>query len=224
MPVPLRTDFDGPQLRTAARKTKNGPQVRRPLSLAEIYEGASRTEAARVGGVTLQIVRDWVIKFNAYGPARLMDRKVSGRAPRLNNTHRAAAASTIESGPIPAVHGVVRWRIIDLCQWLWEEFKVIVAKQTLSRELRAMGYRKLSARPRHHAQAEGAIDSFKKTSPLAWPRSPAKKACLPPHKRSVWRRRLVSARRTRSPAAGPNAERAPARRKIKEPPRPISSA
>ena len=68
----------------------------------------------------------------------------------------------IESGPIPAVHGVVRWRLIDLCQWIFEEFRITVAKQTLSRELRAMGYRKLSARPRHHAQADrrgGALDA-----------------------------------------------------------------
>ena len=83
MPVPLRTDFDGPQLRTAARKTKDGPQVRRLLSLAAIYDGASRTEAARIGGVTLQIVRDWVIKFNAYGAAGLIDRKAPGRPSRL---------------------------------------------------------------------------------------------------------------------------------------------
>ena len=68
---------------------------------------------------------------------------------------------------MPAVHGVVRWRLIDLCQWLWEEFRVSIAKPTLSRELRAMGYRKLTARPRHHAQAEGAIEAFKKTSPRA---------------------------------------------------------
>src|SRR5262245_32367666 len=74
----------------------------------------------------------------------------------------------IESGPIPAVHGVVRWRLIDLAQWIFEEFRITIAKQTLSRELRAMGYRKLSARPRHHAQAEGAIEDFKKTSPRAW--------------------------------------------------------
>jgi len=37
--------------------------------------------------------------------------------------------------------------------------------QTLSREVRAMGYRKLSARPKHHAQAEGAIAAFKKNFP-----------------------------------------------------------
>jgi transposase len=109
----------------------------------------------------------------------LIDRKPPGQAPRLNDAHRAALASIIESGPIPAVHGVVRWRIVDLCQWIWEEFRVVVAKQTLSRELRAMGYRKLSARPRHHAQAAGAIEDFKKVCPSAWRRSGTKKASSP---------------------------------------------
>ena len=55
----------------------------------------------------------------------------------------------------------MRWRIVDLCQWIYEEFRVVVAKPTLSRELRGMGYRKLSARPRHHAQAPGAIEDKK---------------------------------------------------------------
>ena len=63
--------------------------------------------------VTLQIVRDWVLKFNALGPDGLIDRKPPGQAPRLNDTHRAALAAIIESGPIPAVHGVVRWRVVE---------------------------------------------------------------------------------------------------------------
>ena len=66
---------------------------------------------------------------------------------------------------MPAIHGVVRWRVIDLVQWLSDEFQVAVSKQTLSRELRAMGYRRLSARPRHHAQATGAIEAFKNVWP-----------------------------------------------------------
>ena len=162
MPVPLRCDFDSGQLRRFARRTKDGPQARRLLALAAIYDGATRTQAAAIGGVTLQIVRDWVVKFNARGPDGLIDRKAPGQPSRLNDTHRAALATMIESGPMPAVHGVVRWRLIDLCQWLFEEFRITVAKQTLSRELRGMGYRKLSARPRHHAQAEGAVEDFKK--------------------------------------------------------------
>jgi transposase len=173
MPIALRTDFTAAQVLAAAKKTKDGPQARRLLALATIYDGGTRSEAARVGGVTLQIVRDWVLKFNAAGPAGLLDRKAPGQPPKLNATHRAALAAQIESGPIPSIHGVVRWRVIDLCQWLFEEHKVNVAKQTLSRELRKMGYRKLSARPRHHAQADGAIEAFKKVCPPGWRRSRA---------------------------------------------------
>jgi len=171
MPIPLRGDFDAPGLRVLARKTKDAAQARRLLALAVIYEGGMRSEAAKTGGVTLQIVRDWVMKFNADGPDGLIDRKAPGQPSRLNATHRAALAAVIESGPIPSVHGVVRWRLVDLCQWLWDSFQVSIAKQTLSRELRAMEYRKLSARPRHHAQAEGAIEHFKKASRTFWGRS-----------------------------------------------------
>jgi hypothetical protein len=53
MPVPLRTDFNAATLRAIARQTKDGPQARRLLALAAIYEGATRTEAARIGGVTV---------------------------------------------------------------------------------------------------------------------------------------------------------------------------
>jgi len=179
VPIALRTDFDATQLRVAARRTKDGPQARRLLALAAIYDGAGRTEAAVIGGVTLQIVRDWVVKFNAHGAEGLIDRKAPGQPSRLTDTHRAALATMIESGPIPAVHGVVRWRLVDLCQWLWDEHHVTVAKQTLSRELRAMDYRKLSARPRHHAQAEGAIELFKTASQPVWTRSRARRASIP---------------------------------------------
>jgi transposase len=201
-PLPLRIDFDGPRLRALARKTKDGPQARRLLALAAIYDGATRTEAAKIGGVTLQIVRDWVVRFNAHGADGLLDRKAPGQPSKLDDAHRAALAAMIETGPVPAVHGVVRWRLIDLCQWLWEEFRVSVAKQTLSRELRAMGYRKLSARPRHHAQAAGAVEAFKKASPPVWTRSRARRASIPARSRSGSATRPVSARRTRSPGAG----------------------
>jgi len=56
-----------------------------------------------------------------------------------------------------------------------QESRITIAKQTLSRELRAMGYRRLSARPRHYAQAEGAIENFKKVSPSVWRQSREKK-------------------------------------------------
>jgi transposase len=170
MPVPLRSDFDAAAVRVMARTSKDGPQARRLLTLAAIYEGTSRTEAARIGGVTLQIVRDWVVKFNAHGPAGLINRKPPGQPSKLTEAHRAALRARLDEGPIPSVHGVVRWRLVDLIAWICEEFRISLSKQTLSRELRAMGYRKLSARPRHHAKSEAAVAAFKKPFPPVWRR------------------------------------------------------
>ncbi|WP_246663778.1 IS630 family transposase [Tardiphaga sp. vice278] len=184
IPVALRVDFKASQLRLLARKTKNGPQARRLLALAAIYDGATRTEAARIGGVTLQIIRDWVMRFNARGAEGLLDGKSPGQPSRLKDVQRQAIVRLIESGPIPAIHGVVRWRLIDLSQWIYEEFRITIAKQTLSRELRAMGYRKLSARPRHHAQAEGAIEDFKKSFQSAWMKSRVKRPSM--SKIEIW--------------------------------------
>ena len=170
--VRLREDFTAPQLRELARKSRCADQTRRLLALAEIYAGGSRTAAARVGGVGLQTVRDWVVAFNAEGPGGLLTGKAPGKVPILNGAQRRALAEMVEAGPIPAVHGVVRWRLVDLIQWVFEEFRLSISKQTLSRELRAMDYRKLSARPRHHAQDPAAPEAFKKKSfPPVWRRS-----------------------------------------------------
>ena len=169
--VVLRDDFDGVGLRRLARLSGDANQVRRLLALAMIYDGGARHAAAQVGGVGLQTVRDWVLRFNAGGPDGLLDGKAPDPRPVLGPEHKRTLAEIIERGPIPASHSVVRWRIVDLIQRLFDEYDVSVSKQTLSRDLRAMGYRKLTARPRHHAQAADAIDIFKKASPPTWQRS-----------------------------------------------------
>src|SRR3954453_44905 len=78
--IALRPDYDAAQLRALAKASRNAGQSRRLLALAEIYDGGSRTEAARIGGVGLQTIRDWVVKFNAHGPDGLIDRKPLGHA------------------------------------------------------------------------------------------------------------------------------------------------
>jgi len=160
--VRVRGDYEAAQIRVLAKRSKNAAQTRRLLALAAIYDGGSRTEAARIGGVGLQTVRDWVLAFNAEGPPGLVNGKAPGNASLLNEQQRQTLHRIVESGPLPAVHGVVRWRLIDLAQWVFDEFRISISKQTLSRELRAVGFRKLSARPRHHTQDAATLAAFKK--------------------------------------------------------------
>ncbi len=175
----LREDFDGSGLRRLARGSRDADQTRRLLALAVIYDGGSRSEAARTGGVGRQIVRDWVMRFNAEGPEGLITRKAPGSPSKLNDAERMALAQIVERGPDPDLDGVVRWRLPDLAGWVWARFGISLSEATLSRELKALGFSKLSARPRHHAQNPDAIDAFKKTSLPEWRRSARRSRAAP---------------------------------------------
>lgn len=96
---------------------RSGDQVRRLLAVALILNGGTRSEAVKLAGVTLQIVRDWVLRFNVEGPGGLVNRKASGRASILDR-QRVRVAAQLEAGPIPRPQGGVRWRLISLAQWV----------------------------------------------------------------------------------------------------------
>src|SRR4029450_3732346 len=110
--VSLREDYSAAELRRLAAATKNANQSRRLLSLAAVLDGMNRTEAARIGGMDRQSLRDWVHRFNEHGPDGLLDNWSKGPEPRLSQEQRAEIAQLVETGPDRAVHGVVRWRRI----------------------------------------------------------------------------------------------------------------
>ena len=160
--IALREDFDGAGLRRLAKATKDAGQGRRLLALAEVYDGGACSDAARIGGVGLQVIRDWVLRYNADGPKGLIDRKAPGQAAKLNAAQRRALAAIVESGPIPAIHGVLRWRLKDLAHWIFEEFRISLDETTVGRELKSLGFCTVSARRCQYAQNELAIEDFKK--------------------------------------------------------------
>ena len=160
----MRSDFSAGELRRLATTTKNSNQSRRLLSLAAILDGMSRTEAARIGGMDRQTLRDWVHRFNASGPDGLRDIPSKGHPPRLSSAQQSELAHLVETGPDRALHGVVRWRRIDLKRLITERFGVTYHERTVGKILHQLGFRRISARPRHPAQDERIVAEFKKTS------------------------------------------------------------
>ena len=141
--IALREDFDSAGLRRLARATKDTAQSRRLLTLAEIYDGRARSDVARIDGIGLKVIRNWVVRFNADGPNGLIDRKAPGKPSKLNDKQRQMLAQIVETGPNTAIHGVVRWRLKDLVQWIWEEFGISLDESTMGRELKTLGFRKI---------------------------------------------------------------------------------
>ena len=162
--VSLRTDYSASELRRLAARSKHANQSRRLLSLAAVLDGASREDAARIGGMDRQTLRDWVHRFNSEGPDGLKDIRSKGHPQRLTPSNLVALAEIVVTGPDRAVDGVVRWRRIDLKRVIEERFGVSYHERTVGKLLKQIGFSHISARPRHPAQKVETIDAFKKTS------------------------------------------------------------
>jgi transposase len=163
-PVRLRTDFSPGELRGLAKGSRDAKQSRRLLSLAAVVEGMNRADAARIGGMDRQTLRDWVHRFNEAGPDGLLDAWASGPTPRLSPDQKAELAAIVETGPDRKVDGVVRWRRIDLKRVINERFGVDYHERYVGTLLKQLGFSHMSARPRHPGQKGEIVEAFKKTS------------------------------------------------------------
>lgn len=159
-----RKEMTAAQLRAAAGKTRDARAARRMLALALVLEGAERTTAAATCGMDRQTLRDWVHRYNAEGLSGLSNRRSPGKPPRLSAAQKAALAAQVEKGPDPEIDGVVRWRRIDLKRWIETAFGVTMHERTVGKQLAALGYRRLSARPQHPKADPAEQEAFKKTS------------------------------------------------------------
>jgi len=162
--VKIRTDFSAHELRHLAKRSKDNNQSRRLLSLAAVLDGLNRTDAARMGGMDRQTLRDWVHRFNEGGPDGLLDNWAGGHEPRLSVEQRAELAVIIDAGPDREADGVVRWRRIDLQRVIKERFGVDYHERYVGTLLKKLGFSHVSARPRHPGQDREIIEAFKKTS------------------------------------------------------------
>lgn len=163
--IGLRADFGADELRRLAGKAKDAAQARRLLALAAVRDGMNRTEAARIGGMDRQTLRDWVHRFNERGPEGLIDVRPSGRPSKLSQEQKQELKQLVEAGPDPETDGVVRWRCADLKRILEQRFGVDLSEVSIGRVLREMGFSYISARPQHPVQDQEAIAAYKKTSP-----------------------------------------------------------
>ena len=161
--VGLRPDWDAERVRAAAREAKDADQARRLLAIAAAYEGQDRAAAAKLGAMDPQRLRDWVRRFDEMGPDGLIDRKPAGAARRLSAAQEAELAALIEAGPEFERDGVVRWRCVDLQKLILSRRNIAYHERTIGKLLRRLGFRHISARPRHLGQDPARIDEFKKS-------------------------------------------------------------
>ena len=160
-----RGELTAADLRAASGRTKDARAARRMLAIALVLEGVDRATAAKTCGMDRQTLRDWVHRYNSEGLAGLANRKVPHRPRRLTPEQMMTLAAWVEAGPDAETDGVVRWRRRDLQHRIEAAFGVTLHERSVGKQLAALGFRRLSVRPRHPKSDLQAQEAFKKTSP-----------------------------------------------------------
>jgi len=197
----MRGDYTSAELRALSNRRPDGAQVRRILALAMILDGRSRTEAAEMNGMDRQTLRDWVHRYNACGIGGLKSRRHPGRAPLLTPLQKAELLELVLAGPDPELHGVVRWRCVDLQAEVERRFSVKVHVNTIGVWLHDLGLTRLQPRPVHPKKDPEAEATFKKTS-SAWSKGSSSGPQPSPRWKSGSKTKPASVRKADTPTYG----------------------
>ncbi|MBI4723810.1 MAG: IS630 family transposase [Rhodomicrobium sp.] len=164
----IRKDRTPEVLRKLAKAESNTRVARRLLAIANALSGMSRKEAAEAAGMDRQALRDWVIRYNAYGLDGLYDCWGDGRPPRLEPAEQAELIRIVLAGPDPetGISAFTREDLVRICE---ARFGKTFHPASMGRVLRRLGFSRQKARPSHPQKDPAAAEAFKKS-----PRAPEK--------------------------------------------------
>lgn len=161
----VRRDITSTVLRKRARSEKDSRVVPRLLAIANVLDGVDRATAARSSGMTRQILRDWIVRYNADSIAGLKDRAKGHKKRSLSCEQEAQLKTLILEGP---GEGRVRWRLVDLQGEIEARFGVVYHERSVGKILRRLGFVRLTVRPIHPETDMETQDAFKKTFLGIW--------------------------------------------------------
>lgn len=152
------------ELRGSARAERRGKVRSRILAIARLREGGERAATARQFGMSRNVLRIWVSRYNEGGIEALVDRHGGGTPPRLSPEQQQQLKDKVLAGADLARDGIVAYRILDIRALAEREFAVSYSHAGMHRLLHAIGCAWLVPRPRHPNSDPAAQDSFKKNS------------------------------------------------------------
>ena len=151
------------ELRRLGRGEASGRVASRMFAIANVLDGINRHDAARHAGMQRQSLRDWVWRFNAEGVAGLQDRPRKGRPRRMHEDIEKALCARVDAGPDAKTDKLVRWRRVDLQDWLKTEHAMNYHERSIGKILKRLGYSHVSVRPVHPENDPVLLEAFKKT-------------------------------------------------------------
>lgn len=160
----IRDDLSSSALRGLARRERDGRVRTRLLAIAACLEGMMRQDAAVLVGMSRNVLRIWIDRYNQDGVEGLRDRASPGRPPRITAERGARLRERVLAGPDPGRDGVVAFRVVDIHRIARDELDIDASLTTIWREMKRQGLSWLAPRPRNPRSDAEVQATFKKTS------------------------------------------------------------
>ncbi len=166
--IEVRTELTADEVRQLARGVPERAQALRLIAIAAVLDGASRKDAAKTCLMSARSLYVWISRFNTEGLGGLVDKRRSGRPPKLNDEQRAQVLQWVGEGPDRQWLGIVRWRLQDLCGEIKRCFGIELSEDAIGALLKRGGFSHISARPQHPRQDTEIMEDFKKNLAQGW--------------------------------------------------------
>jgi transposase len=160
-PIPLKKSFTSDQLYKIAKKEKDAKVRSRILGIAASLEGKSRTQAAKIAGLNLNIFRIWIKRYNENGLEGLRSIKQTGRPKKLSPEKQEILRQKILNGADFEKDGRIRFRLLDIQDYLRTDHQIDHCQSSIWYILKDLGLSWISVRPKHPKTTDEAIQEFK---------------------------------------------------------------
>jgi transposase len=161
--IEIATTHTAAQLRAEARSCGCSQAACRMTAIANALELPSRTQAAKLANLSVQALRDAVLRYNAEGLAGLYNRPSPGRKPKLNSERKAELKDLILKGPDIEVEGISSYTLQDLTEITKKKWGISYHPASMSRVVRKMNMSRQKSRPYNPKQDPASVEAFKKS-------------------------------------------------------------
>jgi len=162
MSVAIRRDISTDKIYQKARLEKRAKVRGRMLGIAAILEGRKRIDASRIAGVTINVMRIWVRRFNQHGLDGLISKKTTGRKPTWTSQHDNFLMEKVDAGAVFERDKRITYRLEDFQSALAEKFGIIFGISTIWYKLEKLKLSWITPRPKHPKSDPVAQEEFKK--------------------------------------------------------------
>ena len=158
----VREDISGAELRKAAKRESSSAVCRRMLGMAHLTDGGSRIQAQKIACLSVNNFRIWIKRFNAQGIKGLISKKPPGRKAKMSDQIELQLERKVLEGP-GRDEGLVRYRIVDLQEFLKKEYDISMCASGIWYKLQGMGLTWKTGRQRNPNSSHEVQEAFKKT-------------------------------------------------------------